>query len=275
MPIPLPAWTAKAAAFVRRDLKTEVSYRLSFVSEIAGIVFSLALFYFLARLVGPSAEPRMAAYGGDYFAFVLVGIAFYRYLSVALAAFSQAVSQGQAAGTLEAMLVSPTHPLALLLHSSLWPFLRATLEVGVYLAAGALLFGFRSEHADLGAAALTLVLTVLAFSSFGILSAAFVLVFKRGDPFAFVLGTLSALLGGVYYPVEVLPSWLRHAADLVPLTYALRGLRRAILGGASAAQILPDLGVLALFAAAGLPLSLWVFGRAMDRAKRDGTLAHA
>jgi ABC-2 type transport system permease protein len=109
-------------------------------------------------------------------------------------------------------------------------------------------------------------------SSIGILSACFVIVFKQGNPINFLIGSVSSLLSGVYYPVAVLPMWLRVAAKVYPLTYTLDAMRRALLTGASMATLLPDIGVLAAFSAVLLPLSLFAFRQAVRQAKRDGSL---
>jgi ABC-2 type transport system permease protein len=263
----------KPFAFLRRDFISEFSYRLSFLSQIAGILFSVIMFYFIAYLFGESANTHLSAYGGEYFPFVLIGIAFYRYMNVALITFSQTIREGQMTGTLEAMLVTPTKPDRILIYSSLWKYLKATFEVLVYLFFGAVFFGFQLGQANLVSTLLILVLTISAFSVFGILSAAFVLVFKRGDPVFFVFGTVSALLGGVYYPVTVLPKFLQAGSALIPLTYSLRAMRHAILQGASIGALAPELLTLTLFSAVGLPLSLILFQRALCRAREEGTLS--
>ena len=94
-------WYGKALAFLRKDLALEKSYRLSFLSRIFSIIFSVILFYYIARLLGKNATPYLAAYGGEYFPFVLVGIAFYRYFNVALASYPGNIREGQLTGTLE------------------------------------------------------------------------------------------------------------------------------------------------------------------------------
>jgi ABC-type polysaccharide/polyol phosphate export permease len=58
----------------------------------------------------------------------------------------------------------------------------------------------------------TLFLTICAITSIGFVSAAFILVFKKGDPLNWGFSVLSWLLGGVYYPITVLPEWLQHLA---------------------------------------------------------------
>ena len=263
----------KPAAFLRRDFITEISYRFSFLSQIAGIFFSVIMFYFIADLFGASASPYLSAYGGEYFPFVLIGIAFYRYLNVALSTFSNTIREGQVTGILEAMLVTPTKPAAILIYSSLWKYMHATFEVLVYFFFGVVFFGFRIGQANFLSLIVVLALTLLAFSSFGILSAAFVLVFKRGDPIFFLFGTVSALLGGVYYPITVLPGALQLGSTLLPLTYSLRAMRLAILQGTPLTGLVPELSVLALFSIIGIPLSLICFHRAIRRAKELGTLA--
>lgn len=264
----------KATAFVRRDFYWNLSYPLSFAWEACGIFFSVTTFYFIGALFGPSALPYLEDYQVDYFSFVLVGIAFQSYLGTATGAFSVAITQGRVTGTLEAMLVTPTPPVHILLYSSLWPFLQTSWDVLVYLLFGALVFQVNLGNVNLVSVSVVLVLTILAFSCFGILSASFTLVSKRGDPLAFILGTLSALVGGVYYPITVLPDWLQTVAHLLPLTYALRGMRHALLQGHSVILLLPDLLALLGFFVILLPVAGAALRYAIRRAKTAGTAFH-
>jgi ABC-2 type transport system permease protein len=261
----------QAAAFLHRDLLLQSSYRSAFVLNLVGVFFSVAIFYFLGRLVGPSILGKLG--GRDYFSFVLVGIAFYNYLGTALNSFSGSLRQAQLTGTLEPVLVTPIGIPTFLFGSALYHFLYTSLTAVAYLAVAALFFGLDLSRASLASALLTLALTVLAFSGLGILSAAFTLVWKRGDPLAFLLGTASALLGGVYFPLSVVPDWLRAVAAWIPLTYALSAMRGALLEGATPAVLWPELLKLALFAALLIPLSVAAFAAALARARRDGSLA--
>jgi ABC-2 type transport system permease protein len=268
----LAAKLQKVWLFLRRDLKLQMSYRLSFVMQVIGILFSVASSYFVAQLLGAQVNPQLQAYGGDYFAFVLIGIAFTGYQGVALYTFSGVVQSAQQMGTLEAMLVTPTRLATILFASSLWRFAFTSLRVVVYLLMGALLFDANFRQARVLPALLILVLTVLSLSGLGILSACFVMVFKRGSPLNFLIGSLSTLLSGVYYPVAVLPTWLQALARVYPLTYTLAAMRRALLTGASLGDLALDVGVLAAFAALLLPASLVAFRHAVRQAKRDGSL---
>lgn len=262
----------KAIAFLRRDFKTELSYRFSFLLNLAGISFSVIMFYYISKLFGKAASPYLADYGGDYFSFVIIGIAFSGYLSTSLHSFSGAIREGQMLGTLEAMMVTPTGIPSIILFSSLWSFVYTTVEVIFYLLGGVILFGLDLSKSNIPSALTVMILTILSFSPLGIISASFIMIFKRGDPIAFFFGTASALLGGVYYPVAILPEWIQGLSYLLPITYSLRAMRFALLNGASIPEIAPDLIALFIFSLIMIPLSLFAFRFAVRKAKETGSL---
>jgi ABC-2 type transport system permease protein len=260
------AW--KAWAFFKRDLATDLSYKLSFAFEVVHILIAVAAYYFLAALLG---DRKLNGY--DSFPFILIGLTVNAYMTTCLACFAQAIRGSQLTGTLKAILATPTSPTGFLMFSSAYPLARATLDGGVYMLGG-LALGLSLARGNLVAAALLFIASLLAFSAIGMLSATFTVLFKRGDPLPWLFGSGSWLLGGVLYPSDVLPSSLQYVAELLPITHALRGLRAALLTDAPVAQILPEVGVLMLFAGVGLPLSIIAFKLALQRAKIIGTIGH-
>jgi ABC-2 type transport system permease protein len=100
------------------------------------------------------------------------------------------------------------------------------------------------------------------------------MVIKSGDPITALLANLANLMGGVFYPVEILPPWLQALANALPITYALRAMRLALLADASWAEVAPDMLALVAFCVVLLPLSLLVFRYAVEHARLDGSLAH-
>ncbi|OGO04694.1 MAG: hypothetical protein A2Y60_07530 [Chloroflexi bacterium RBG_13_54_9] len=56
-------------------------------------------------------------------------------------------------------------------------------------------------------------------------------------------------LSGVLWPVEQMASYLQWLSKVMPLTYAIRGLRDIMLAGKSLTDIGLELGVLLAFAA--------------------------
>ena len=137
------------------------------------------------------------------------------------------------------------------------------------------MFGFPLRNANWIAVCVVLLATLLAFSGLGILSASYVLLFKRGNPAKWLLLSFSNVAGGMLFPTSILPDWLQFAARLNPVTYALNGMRAALLSGATLAVVWRSVAILFLIAAILLPISIAVFSRALRRTKTTGTLAHS
>ena len=117
-------------------------------------------------------------------------------------------------------------------------------------------------------------LAALAMAGLGFVSAAFAVVFKRGDPVLWFFGALSLLLGGVLYPTDTLPPWLAHLSAALPSTHALNAMRAVLLDGASLGQVATSLLSLMAFAVIGLPLGLLILGAAIRMAQAKGSLGH-
>jgi ABC-2 type transport system permease protein len=260
--------------FLRRDASIHTSYRLGFAMDLGGVFFSAATFYFVAKFFGPSVAPQLAAYGGDYFSFVLIGIAFSTYQNVGINSFSQAIRQEQFLNTLEPLLMTPVRLPVFLFGSALWDFLQATVEVLVYFALGLAIFGFQAPQAHITAAFAVLALTLFSFMGLGVFAASFIMRFKRGNPVTWLLATASELLGGVYFPPEALPGPLKTLALFVPMTHALSGLRKTLLAGAGWGDISSELGALALFTVLVWPVGVVSFSWALRRSQSEGTLGH-
>lgn len=127
-------------------------------------------------------------------------------------------------------LVTPTKVDTIVVLSALWDYIFATFRILIFLLLGVFLFGVNTGNANLFAAMIILILTIICFSSLGIVSASFIMIFKRGDPVNWVLGSVSALLGGVLYPITVLQDWLQIFSYLLPITYSLRYTRDVSVG---------------------------------------------
>ncbi len=264
----------KAVAFIKRDFRIALNYKLQFVIQFVGIFFTAALTFFVSRLIGGGISEKLGGYGGDYFSFVIVGIALTDYLSVSVDQFSSEIRTAQLEGTLESLLVTPTSVHTILFSSSIYSFAMTSLRVLIYMTLGFFLFGLRLQMTSLAAFAVVGVLTVAAFCGIGLLSAAFILVFKRGSPVSLLVTTASGLLGGVFYPVDVLPGWLSPLSQLLPVTHALEALRQVVLNGAALGAVLHQILILSLFALLLLPLGFVTFNYGLTVAKREASLIH-
>jgi ABC-2 type transport system permease protein len=262
----------KPLAFLWRDIINETSYKFAFLMQFSGIFITTSMFFFFSKLLGDTGVSYLKPYGGNYFAFVLIGVAFYSYLALSMESISKSIREGQMLGTLEALLVTQTEIPTIIISSSLYSFIWASFKVAVYLLLGVFVFGVKLGNANMTGVLIILVLTVISFSSLGIISASFIMVLKRGNPVSWMFTGVSGLLGGLYYPVSVLPDWLQTFSYILPVTYALEGMRLAMLQGYSLSRLMPNIAALMIFSIIMLPLSLLIFGYAVKKAKKDGTL---
>jgi ABC-2 type transport system permease protein len=260
-------------AFIVRDFRIETSYKVGFLFRVAAALVNVAIYYFIARVFGGVAAPYLKTYGGSYFAFVVIGVAFSDYLGLGISAIGNSIREGQSTGTLELMLLSPTRLLTVLISSTLWSYIFASLSVAVYLLAGVAL-GMQLANANLPFALLSLVVAAISFNALGLFSASFIILMKRGDPLGWLIRVSSAVLSGVFYPLDVLPSWLRVAGQALPLTHALELLRRSLLQGEGWAELSGDLLTLLALTAVLLPLGLLACTLAVRFARTDGSLSH-
>jgi ABC-2 type transport system permease protein len=261
------------AAFVRRDFRLERSYRLAFLTSLGGAFTTLLSAGFLSRLV-PGHQAALQPYGGDYFTFVLVGTATLSYFSVALGSFAGSLSQEQQQGTMEALLVSPRDPRLLLVCGAGWPFLFATGQLVLYLVVGAVLFHAKIAAGHLALAASMLFLTLIAFCAVGLAAASVMVLVKRVGALLSLIAAAFTLLGGVLYPISVLPRPLQLVAQALPMVHGLDGVRLALVDNPDLGAIGRDALILAVFAAVLLPAALQGFRMAVRRGRQTGSLSH-
>jgi ABC-2 type transport system permease protein len=261
--------------FFQRDLRIASTYRSPFVLEAIEALFGATLFYYVAVFVDSPELRQALPHGNTYFTYSLVGFVFFDYLSAALDSFDRSLEEARNTGTLEPLLVTQVSLPVILVGSAVYPFAATTLRIAVYLGWSAALFHFPLGGANWIAVIAVLLATLLAFSGLGIFSAAYLLLFKRGNPAKWFLLGISSVVGGMLFPVSILPGWLQFIAKLNPITYALDAMRGALLDSANLMGIAQPLLVLLLFAAILLPTSMVVFSWALRRTKTTGTLTHS
>jgi len=261
--------------FFQRDLRIASTYRSPFILEAIEALFGVALFYYVARFVDSPELRQALPQGNTYFAYSLVGFIFFDYLNAALDSFDRSLLEARDTGTLEPLLVTQVSLPVILAGSAVYPFAATTLRIVVYLGWGAALFHFPLGRANWVGVIVVLLATLLAFSGLGVLSAAYLLLFKRGNPAKWFLLGISSVVGGMLFPVSILPEWLQFIARINPITYALEAMRAVLLGGASLFAIGRPLLVLLVFGAILLPASMVCFAWTLRRTKTTGTLTHS
>jgi ABC-2 type transport system permease protein len=260
-------------AFLARDFRLFVSYRMQFFLRVLSVLGIVTTFFFISKIFAGFTDARFSQWR-DPLAAWLTGLAVLNYFMTGFSSLATAVRQEQMQGTLESVLLTPINLPTVIVASSAWDFVQATFFSFLYLLFGWIFFDVRYAG-SFTLALVFLLLTTLVLACLGILSASFAMVFKRGDPFGVFLGTGSALFSGVFFPTQLLQEYagsVSGISKLLPPTYGLDGIRRVLIEGQGFSQVTEPLVTLIGMLAVLLPFSLWVFGRAVRRAKREGSL---
>ncbi len=263
----------KVWAYMKKEFLIQMSYRFAFMFSLFGVFTTIATYFFIDRLFGRQMTPDLEPFGAPYFAYVLVGNAFFAYVGMAIGGFSGRIASEQAWGTLEVLFGTPTKLWVLMLAMAIWNTLYASAEVVSFFVVGSVGFGVDFSRINWGSLATILGLVIVAFNSIGLIEAGCLLVFKRGAVAAWAFNSVWALLGGVFFPVTVLPTWLQHIAEWNPITHAIRALQLAIYQGAPITQLARELWILSLFCVVLVPLGLLSWRWALRRARIEGSLS--
>jgi ABC-2 type transport system permease protein len=259
-------------ALIRASWLTATSYRMAMLISLVGLAFIVLPLYFIANALQSTMQHAISPEAQQYFGFVALGAICFSLVSSCTTSLPSAIDGAIGRGTLEAILGTPARLAAictgLMGYSVLWALLRGAILLGAATLLGANIVW---RGAPLGLA--VLILTMLTYAGLGLVFAAMVLIFRTTGPLTTAVLTGSMLLGGVYYPTSVIPSWVRDLAGFLPLTYGLRALRQLVLRGDSFAHVARDVQMLGAMATVSLALGTATFFAALRRARRLGTLS--
>lgn len=261
-------------AFVARDFRLYISYRMQFFLRILSVLIVVTTFFFVSKIFAGFTDPQFTQWR-DPLASWLTGLAVLNYFTTGFSSLANSIRQEQMQGTLESVLLTPINLPTIIVASSAWDFLETTFFSFLYLFFGRVFFGVQFRGSFF-LAFVFLLLTTVVLACLGILSASFAMVFKRGDPFGIFLGAGSALFSGVFFPTQLLRDYagptLGKISLILPATHGLQGIRQVLIEGHGLSQVTQPLFTLLEFLIILLPFSLWVFSRAVRRAKREGSL---
>jgi ABC-2 type transport system permease protein len=253
-------------AVMRRDMHVYLSYRTRLVSQLLTALFSLTLFYYVSRLVHVKGLSPKA-----YFGFVVVGISL---ISVLYSCFSipELLRQELIAGTFDRLLLSPFGAVRSVLAMSLFPMLFSFVLAVFTLGLGCVIFGLSLHWSTVPVALPVMALVLLSFLPFGVLFAALTVVVKQGSVGTSWVIALLSIVGGLYFPVSLLPGWLQTISKLQPFTAATDLLRHLLVNSSLGESPQTALLKLVGFAAVLLPASLLILARSIRFGQRRGTI---
>jgi ABC-2 type transport system permease protein len=253
---------------LRRDAILFVSYRTQLVAQFLAPLFTITLFYYISHLL----TAKTIHSPGGYFGFVIVGLVIVQILTISLGIMPITVRQELVSGTIERFLVSAHGPVNGILGTMLFPLINAMLTGVLMLALATLIFGLPLAATAALAIPVSL-LGMLAFMPFAFILVALVMAFKQiSSATQFIIAGV-AIVGGLYFPIAVLPEWIRWASEVQPFTPAADLLRHLLVNTPLAHSAMVDLLKLVGFVVLLLPAGFALLRTAIRYGQRTGTVA--
>ncbi|MBA3423390.1 MAG: ABC transporter permease [Rubrobacteraceae bacterium] len=268
-----PRWLIELIAvwgYVQRNYFLTKRY---FMWEIVWIVYITANAMAITYIGKGAGEFGSGIDTGRLMTFLLAGALIWSYLSVLFDVLSETVSWERWEGTIEYTFMSPSSRVTHLLGMGFYAVVYGIAQITVMLVAVSFFFDLDLSKANYPGALLVLGVASVSLVGFGIVAAVLPLLSpEKGQQVSYIVSSLLLLVSGVYYKVSVLPEWMQFIAKFSPVTYALDGIRAALLDGASIAQLWDSILILLVMGVVFVPLGLFVFHLGESYAKRTGKL---
>jgi len=205
---------------------------------------------------------------------LLIGAVVWAYLGILFEFLMETVAWERWEGTIEYTFMAPLSRAMHLAGQGVFAVIYGLIRaLFLYAVCAFVFFDLSVPDANYAAAFVVLVVSSISFIGIGMMMSVLPLISpEKGTQLGFVAQGTLLVVSGVYYPVSVLPEWMQWLAKFSPATYALEGIRAAILDGAALTSLWSDIWPLLVIGVISIPLGLWIFSRGERYAKRHGKL---
>ena len=204
---------------------------------------------------------------------LLIGAVIWAYLGIIFEILTETVAWERWEGTIEYTFMAPLSRIVHLGGMGVFAVAYGVLRAGLLFGAIALFFDLEMPQANYVSALVVLAVASVSFIGIGMMTAVLPLISpEKGTQLGFIAQGMLLVVSGVYYSVEILPDFMQTISIISPATYALEGIREAILEGASVGDLGGELWALAVIGVISVPLGLAIFKRGETYAKRHGKL---
>jgi ABC-2 type transport system permease protein len=231
---------------IKKDLLTKYrAYPIDFFigNVLTGFYTILGAYMMYKLLFEKNMAASFTAYAGtsDYISYVLVGSLTYLFVVRTCLNVSRSLITELREGTLESLMLAPFRRVEYFLGNMLVQTVTTTVEVLISLIV-AIPFGI--HFPDFNAVSFLIAVLVALYSFFGVSMVLGCIMLYTRDTYI-SQNTLFAflfLVGGVTFPSQYLPLWLRNFGDLIPITRVITLIRSSVLLGQGVGEQLPIIG---------------------------------
>ena len=161
-------------------------------------------------------------------------------------------------GTLRRLLTTPANKSTFLLGTLSGQVVMALVQMLLLVGFGILVMKLSWGNDPL-ALFVILLASALAAAAFGTTMGTFIKTEGQANGLSIMFGMVFALMGGCWYPLELFPPAIQNLVKILPTTWAMQGMLDLVLRGGGLPDVLPEAGVLLLFAVIFFSVGVWRF----------------
>ncbi len=267
-------FVSKFSAFLQKDIKIALTYKFNILMQIFGILFFFSLFFYALNDSNIS-EVELNLTNQHYKLFkILIGIALIDFMFSSMSVFSKEIRSAQTHGTFEALMLTNTSILTILLSSYALTFARSIFRILIYILIGKIFFGVGILYFDIPIFFTLLIYSSLPFIGVGLFAASFIILFKVGNIISFMVGLMSIFFSGIFFSIDSLPTYFEVMGNGLPLTMGLDAIEKVLLEGLGFNEILSELIQVFYWAIVFLPSGIFLVYYSLKAAKKNGSLNH-
>ncbi len=162
---------------------------------------------------------------------------------------------------LQRMMTTPTHPWEFLAGYSCSMLIIAVIQIIIFILLG-WLFGM-DIIGSIWLAFLIFLLTAICSIGIGMIVASLAKSENQGEPLSWLLAMPLAIVSGVWFSIDFLPSYMQTFANLFPYAHAVSAARAVITRGVGMEAVSGDILFLVIWAIIAFIIGTFLFRRAM------------
>ena len=218
----------------------------------------------VALVVPFKAEAKGVTEGGSYVEFVIPGLLMMTMISSVMTGLPRAIAYEKDIGTMNGFLAAPISRFSIIGGKALGRIIRGFIQGILSLILAIVLFRI-NVYGNLLAIFAILFLGVFSFVGLGIVLTS---VAEDEETASMIIMTLTLpmmFLSGIFFPIQMMPSFMQTISKWLPFTYAVDAMRRVMVFGATLGNVYTDVLVMLVFGIATLIIAIPVFERGMTR----------
>ncbi|PIZ00977.1 hypothetical protein COY62_00595 [bacterium (Candidatus Howlettbacteria) CG_4_10_14_0_8_um_filter_40_9] len=193
-----------------------------------------------------------------YIDFLLPGLIAMSLMMGGVVGIANGITTLRERGVLKRLLATPINPVNFFIVQVITRLLVAIMQAIIMVAVGVLAFGAHF-YGSILTFAIVLTFGATVFLIFGLVMSSLAKNVDTVEPMTRAVTMPMMFLGGVFFPIEAMPTWLQPVSRALPLSYMSDALRKVISEGVSLYTIRIDLLVLLVWGIAGFLIAARTF----------------